>query len=423
MQLTKDLVLCLMPFIEGDERDMMAFEEAMDCPEWTNEFMYYYWLKNYGKFPEHVEAADKYLLEDKFPIRVEDGLAPFWDFVNGRAEYVVAGGYVTSMDEGRIFFPDSDVDVFVNHVGTGVEDLVHFLRETYDIELYTKHSASHLTVKIRCGRAIQIIRHIFGHVMDILFSFDSGYCRNGIYMGHTYTTFDAQWSKKTGKTLFVHTYRKSRIEKAARYGIIPFNSFASYLEEPIRISIPFEHYQSTKELIKSMNGHPYKNKSTQIELTTANFHSDILPRFAMQDYFTARDRKPDLVDVKECYLMTFSEKLRGEYISYNAFISIERRYRLFYEVHGNFNGEHYFLVPSDHSFMTILRDQLKKIFPLVSNNMGLFSDRISVNTAKFVGNRIIYDAYHGNEPNITNTLFKIFIHKTSPEKINHCLFR
>ena len=211
MSLSEDAIINIIQFL--DFRNTINLNKVLN---YTIKDIYIYWKSiEFDK----ILLSDRFLLKDKFKYLYNNKLKAFYDFIKNNKHICIAGGYPSLMFLGKDLkdYPDSDIDIYVmeNYTTNETLKLIQFLDNNYAIKMTThKNSTSVFNVKIDvCSRVLQVIITNMKNIQTILGSFDMGYIKCALYMGHTYVTYDAIYSKNINMT---HTKfpHKARINKA-----------------------------------------------------------------------------------------------------------------------------------------------------------------------------------------------------------------
>lgn len=233
LSIINDLAKQIILFLDFDNTIKLHKALNYSIPD-----IYIYWKAlEFNKTLLH----EKFLLEDKFKYSYNNKLKKFYDFIKTNPKICIAGGYPSLMFLGKDLkdYPDSDIDIYVMEKKDSLNEtinLLNFLTRTYNVSITDhKHSRSVFNVKVEgCSRVLQVIIISISSIQKILNSFDMGYIKCALYLGHTYTTYDAIYSKNTGvsytkypnrvrinkaydKGIKVHDYEKTEIIKFCKY--------------------------------------------------------------------------------------------------------------------------------------------------------------------------------------------------------------
>ena len=188
-----------------------------------------------------------YFLEDEFSVPfLTSSIQTLFDYVNGRSDLFIAGGFPTQLYMGKQPKESSDIDIYVltnepikngEFLSTSlieqVKSFIEFLENTYTTIGMVRVGPSVYTIYVKeIQHPIQIIVTTNGTPAEILSSFDNSHNRCGIYKGHTYIGRDTKISHERMVTYFYSTPKACRYKKAVDLG---FNIFGMSDSELARI--------------------------------------------------------------------------------------------------------------------------------------------------------------------------------------------
>jgi hypothetical protein len=165
--------------------------------------------------------SDDYLIKNEFDFKGEPEFYKLWEYLKDNENVILAGGYMTSMLFGIDFFSNSDIDLFVRK--DRVMDVIDFVRYNFNIVRYEKLCSLVVNIVLDGMRNIQIIAKDFDKVSHLLDDFDMCHSKCAFYMGDTYHTYDAKYTKENKITMSFQNVRVDRSIKAAKYGLKLFN--------------------------------------------------------------------------------------------------------------------------------------------------------------------------------------------------------
>lgn len=230
--------------------DMKTLNESMDLSECClyrisqniidyenheiNKSIYYKYLhlylysKYYGKL--NSNDYDFTLLKNDFELVYEDNTKKLFDYLEDKEDIICAGGYMTQMNYRLPFKKSSDIDLFIRSI-EAIRSTIEFIKETYTVISYTVINSVAINIICEGMREIQIIYTNFNSVIELLSSFNASYMKNAYYMGDTYTTYDAKWTKQNKKTYFYTSARQNQIEKISYYDLEVIYDFKTFRVE------------------------------------------------------------------------------------------------------------------------------------------------------------------------------------------------
>ena len=192
-----------------------------------------------------------YFLEDEFSVPfLTSSIQTLFDYVNGRSDLLIAGGFPTQLYMGKYPKQSSDIDIYVlanEPVKNGellpgslieqVKEFIEFLENTYTVIGMVRVGPSVYTIYVKeIEHPIQMIVTTNGTPAEILSSFDNSHNRCGMYKGHTYIGRDTKISHERMVTYFYSTPKASRYQKAIDLGFNIFgmsdSELARIMEEP-----------------------------------------------------------------------------------------------------------------------------------------------------------------------------------------------
>lgn len=193
------------------------------------EYKYYQHLNLYQK--DRLKSDPNFLIKNEFPFIIENQqIQPLINYIDNNPNLAIIGGYITSMYFEFPFFEESDIDIYIFSENYNLnydifEDFVIFLDKTYNIDEVeiSGNSVRAFTFK-NFNRKIQIILIGFNNILDIILTFDCTHNRCAYYLGNTYITFDAQYSKKYQQTYYFNKVRPTRYKKALKYKLKVINN-------------------------------------------------------------------------------------------------------------------------------------------------------------------------------------------------------
>lgn len=202
----------------------------------TVKFLGYYNRPNHVRIDfdkEFKVNSDDYLIKNGFTFRCEEHFNPLWEYLRTATNVISAGGYTSTMFFDKPFTETSDIDLFVKK-DRRLRDLISFIQQNFDVSHYVRRGYSILTIVLNKKiindeevkfRDIQIIAKDFNSISDIFDSFDMCHIKTALYLGDTYHTYDAKYSKENGVTISFQDRRADRINKIERYGLKLFNTY------------------------------------------------------------------------------------------------------------------------------------------------------------------------------------------------------
>lgn len=199
-----------------------------------NKAIYYNYLhlylynKYYGKLNSH--DYDFTLLKNDFELVYEDNTEKLFDYLKDQKDIICAGGYMTQMYYQIPFKKSSDIDLFIRSIES-IRSTIEYIKENYNVISYS--IINNVAINIICEgmREIQIIYTNFDSVIELLSSFNASYMKNAYYMGDTYTTYDAKWTKDNKKTYFYTSARQNQIDKVSYYDLEVIYDFKTFRAE------------------------------------------------------------------------------------------------------------------------------------------------------------------------------------------------
>lgn len=192
----------------------------------------------YWKSLEHkkVLISDHYLLKNEFEWIIEKGqesLIYIYEYLKNEPNICIAGGYPTIqfLNKPISEFPNSDIDVYIfnDHKNTLKNFLEHLDKHIgmRRIEFHGKHFDKKSIYNIYLkgiNRPIQVIGIINESISSILRQYDASHVRCCLYLGNTYVTYDAKYSKKINTTYFYKNKNNyGRLNKAHKLGLKIFH--------------------------------------------------------------------------------------------------------------------------------------------------------------------------------------------------------
>ncbi len=155
-----------------------------------------------------------------------------FNYFKDKPAFFVAGGYPTLqyLEKDLENYLESDIDVFILNKDNNqnqtltCKEFVEFLDKTFgiiEIRSYTDINAGVFSIKCKnFRRIIQVIGTEAQSISEIFSSFDTSYCKCGLYMGNTYITYDAKYAKEKKTAMFYLKYPKTkRVNKAHNLGL------------------------------------------------------------------------------------------------------------------------------------------------------------------------------------------------------------
>jgi len=203
----------------------------------NNEHENIYWealrMKKY-----EILLNDAYLIKNDFEFNVNEQpeLRKIFDYIKRQPRMCIAGGYPTLqyINKALSDFPDSDIDIFITNPYEEscfceidvLQEFIEFLGDDIsEITSYTNAMASVYNIKCKnINRMLQIIGIYAETISEIFNQFDASHCKCCVYMGDTYVSYDAKYSKDTNTTVFYNTCPKiHRYNKAIKLGLNVYN--------------------------------------------------------------------------------------------------------------------------------------------------------------------------------------------------------
>lgn len=233
--------------------------------------------------------SDEYLIKNAFNLDKDElshyQLKKLFTYLQDKKNILLAGGYPTIQFLGLDIddYSSSDIDLYIlnnkdqdningeeselegenqkqknipNNSLDTFHGLIEFLDQTFKITKIYSHTDTQSGVfNIYCqklNRVIQIIGTHATSVSEIFNSFDSSYCKCGLYMGSTYVAYDTLYTKSTKTTMFYWRYpKKCRVNKACKMGLKIYGH-PEYIYDPDLESgeNPFQYKRSREGILR-----------------------------------------------------------------------------------------------------------------------------------------------------------------------------
>ena len=179
--------------------------------------------------PKYLDNSK--LLINKFNIVIEDELyLPLFKYIKNDPMLLISGGYISCMYFNKPFKPESDIDIYIlNGSNESLYNLFMCINFLYEIKSYIKYN-NVITFKFENMRDIQIIFTAESRMIDILINFDNPHNRCAYYLGNTYITYDAEYSKLTNCTCIYNYHLLKRYSKMFYYELDILNDISNPLQ-------------------------------------------------------------------------------------------------------------------------------------------------------------------------------------------------
>ena len=287
-------------------------------------------LYNASAFFHPSMLDNSYLLMNEFDFIIEDQVyLPLFNYIKTDAMLVIAGGYTTGMNFSRDFNEKSDIDIYIlNSSNESLLKLFDFIHNNYQIKSYIKYK-SVITFKFDNIRDLQIIFTSDVNVINILTKFDSAHNRCAYYLGNTYITYDAQYSKIINSTCIYKFSLQRRYLKIINYNLDIINKILTplLLDETILDNEPilydYNNYKTCLQLDVFINWVNNYSREDVKERPSREFDIFNIPSGI---YLTINNQKVNFILPNQDYnFVRFNEngyfyfEINGLYIEYTSY--------------------------------------------------------------------------------------------------------